>query len=79
MPWSFQSPQLITPERICLSWHGLQDQTHHVQWVRSAYLSVSPLCFITLNLRCRNFDLLSIAFATRYGLGPTYPTLISIA
>ena len=47
--------------------------------VRSAYLSVSPLCFKTLCLRCRNFDLLSIAFAIRYGLGPTYPTLISIA
>ena len=47
--------------------------------VRSAYLSVSPLCFKTLCLRCRNFDLLSIAFAIRYGLGPTNPTLISIA
>ena len=79
MPWSSQFPQLIAPERIYLSRHGLQNRTHHVRWVRSAYLPVSPLCFKTLTLRCRNFDLLSIAFAIRYGLGPTYPTLISIA
>ena len=42
--------------------HRLQEKTHHVQWARSAYLSVSPLR-ITGNQWCRNFNLLSIAFA----------------
>ena len=40
---------------------------------RSAYLAASPLCFITRNQWCRNFDLLSIAFACALRLRPDLP------
>ena len=59
--------------------HRLQGQTRHVRWARPAYLPASLLCFKAEQRRCRNFDLLSIAFAVRYGLGPTYPTPINVA
>ena len=50
----------------------LQGKTHHVQWARSAYLSVSPLR-VTGNRWCRNFDLLSIAFASALRLRTDLP------
>ena len=51
----------------------LQGKTRHVQWARSAYLLVSPLCVKTNYRRCRNFDLLSIAFACSLRLRPDLP------
>jgi len=39
----------------------LQERTHHVQWARSAYPS-APLLASTKYRRCRNINLLSIAF-----------------
>ena len=72
-PRVFFPPQLVTPERICLSWHGLQGRTHHVRWVRPAYLSVSPLCFKTRTRWYGNVDPLSIAFAASLRLRPDLP------
>ena len=40
---------------------------------RSTYLPASPLCFLTRNRWCRNFDLLSIAFACALRLRPDLP------
>ena len=40
---------------------------------RVAYLSASLLCFIARNRWCRNFDLLSIAFACTLRLRPDLP------
>ena len=50
----------------------LQGRTHHVRWARSVYLSVSPLR-IAGNRWCRNFDLLSIAFASALRLRTDLP------
>ena len=72
-PRVFLPPQLITPERICLSWLGLQVGTHHVRWARFAYLSVSPLCVKTKCRRYGNIDPLSIAFACSLRLRPDLP------
>ncbi len=41
--------------------------------MRSAYLSASPLCLKTRHQRCRNVDLLSIAFACALRLRPDLP------
>ena len=41
--------------------------------MRSAYLSASPLCLKTRHQRCRNIDLLSIAFACALRLRPDLP------
>ena len=40
---------------------------------RYAYLPAFPLCFITRDRWCRNFDLLSIAFACALRLRPDLP------
>ena len=50
----------------------LQGKTRHVRWARPAYLSVSPLR-LTGYRWCRNFDLLSIAFASALRLRTDLP------
>ena len=61
-------PQLIAPERIYLSRHGLRTRTRHVQWARSAYPAAPPLGFKTKERWCRNINLLSIIFGFRLRL-----------
>ena len=72
-------PQLVTPERIYLSRHGLQTRTRHIQWTRSIYPAAPPLGFkrksggVGILTYCPS----SSAFA--YDLGPTNPTPMSVA
>ena len=56
------NPRLVTPEWICLPRLGLQSRTHHVQWACSACPSAPLLGFKAKQRRCRNINLLSIAF-----------------
>ncbi len=70
------SPRVLFPlsSRGGFAYPGrcLQGRTHHVRWARSVYLSVSPLR-IAGNRWCRNFDLLSIAFASALRLRTDLP------